>query len=245
MFTALTLRTHIPALLRKGALEELEGRMEPQRDLLTLGEHGVSIPKGVNRAGKRILRAVGFRADPPRDVRGQVISAPFCEWALTNTRQNLPNGRSRHPQARTSSACEAMTLGDATDGRQSDPNKIIMSLHVNWGHASARQSKRVLVELGGDNMHLLTCVDAVLGQREVCRSFEKARHVSVAGTSTAPMLNETLRKDLLFLGDILFSHATDAFSVKSQNPHEVRDAFCTSRIRVIGQPRSIPMDAGG
>ena len=69
MFTALTLRTHIPALLRKGALEELGGQMESQRDLLTLGEHGVSIPKGVNRAGKRILRAVGFRADPPREAK--------------------------------------------------------------------------------------------------------------------------------------------------------------------------------
>ena len=42
------------------------------------------------------------------------------------------------------------------------PKKIVMRLHVDWGHASAKQLKRVSAESGGGNMHLLTCADEVL-----------------------------------------------------------------------------------
>ena len=43
-----------------------------------------------------------------------------------------------------------MTLGDAREGNNSDPKKIIEKLHVNWGHASAQQIKRILVDAEGD-----------------------------------------------------------------------------------------------
>ena len=51
------------------------------------------------------------------------------------------------------SACTAVTLGDARDDSVSGHRKIITKLHVNWGHASARQLKRVLVNYHSANYH--------------------------------------------------------------------------------------------
>ena len=42
-----------------------------------------------------------------------------------------------------------------------------MKLHVCWGHTSAQQLKRVLVDSEGNNMHLVPCVDEVLARCEV------------------------------------------------------------------------------
>ena len=41
--------------------------------------------------------------------------------------------------------------------------------------------------LGQENMHLLTCADAVSEQFEVRRAFDKAPHVPIGGTSTVSM----------------------------------------------------------
>ena len=76
-----------------------------------------------------------------------------------------------------------------------------MKLHVSWGHASAHQLKRVLAESYGGNMHLITCVNEVVAQREVCRAFDKASHVPVAGTSTLAMFTAKLHVDPLFSAD--------------------------------------------
>ena len=48
---------------------------------------------------------------------------------------------------------KAVALADAADGRQSGPKRIIMKLHVLWGHASAQNLKRVLADSDGGNMH--------------------------------------------------------------------------------------------
>ena len=46
-----------------------------------------------------------------------------------------------------------------------DPENLVVKLHVNWGHASAQRFTRVLVDSEGNKMHLITCIDEVLGQR--------------------------------------------------------------------------------
>ena len=51
-------------------------------------------------------------------------------------------------------------------------------------------------------MHLAAFADEVLAQCEVCRAFDTAPNVPVAGTSTVAMFNEKLELDLWFLGDI-------------------------------------------
>ena len=61
----------------------------------------------------------------------------------------------------TFAACKVVTMGDARNGFLTDPKKIAIKLHVNWGHASAQQLIRVLVQSEGNRMHLLTCVDEV------------------------------------------------------------------------------------
>ena len=59
---------------------------------------------------------------------------------------------------------------------------------------------------------LVAHVDGVLGNCEVCRAFDKAPHLPVAGTSSVSCFNERIQVDLLFSGDIIAVHAMDAFS---------------------------------
>ena len=59
------------------------------------------------------------------------------------------------------SACTAVTLGDARDDSMSDPKKIVTKLHVSWGHVSANQSKRELVDPDGGMSHLVKYADEV------------------------------------------------------------------------------------
>ena len=109
-------------------------------------------------------------------------------------------------------ACTAVTLRDAQDEGVEDPKKIIMKLHANWGHASASQLKRILVDSDSGMSHLVAHVDGVLDTCEVCRAFDKAPHLPIAGTSSVSCFNERVQVDLLFLDDILAAHAMDVFS---------------------------------
>ena len=54
------------------------------------------------------------------------------------------------------SACNAVTLRGAGNAEVPDPNKVVMKLHINWGHASATQIKRVLGDAERSNMRPLT-----------------------------------------------------------------------------------------
>ena len=76
-------------------------------------------------------------------------------------------------------------------------------------------------------MRPLTCVDEVSQQRVVCRAFDEAPHVPVAGASMVPMFNEKLRAGIFFQGDLIALHVMDVFSksslsipVRSKNPQE-------------------------
>ena len=75
-------------------------------------------------------------------------------------------------------------------------------------------------------------MDAVVTQCEVCRAFDKAPHLPIAGTSMVAAFNEKLQVDLLFLDDLIVLHIMDVFSkysvltpVRSKNPLEVWGAF--------------------
>ena len=114
---------------------------------------------------------------------------------------------SRTPQL--FSACKAVTFRDAGNAEISDPNKVIMKLHINWGHASATQIKRVLVDTEGDTQSLSRHVDEVVSQCDACKAFEKAPHIPISGMPTVSMFNERLQMDLLFLGDIIALHIMD------------------------------------
>ena len=66
------------------------------------------------------------------------------------------------------------------DGWLCVAGEIITKLHVNWGHASAQQLKRVSVHSGGENMHLVNIAGDVLQRCDICRPFENAPHVPIA-----------------------------------------------------------------
>ena len=58
-------------------------------------------------------------------------------------------------------------------------------IHVNWGHASARQLKRIRADAEGANGRLLGFADKVVVQREVCQDADKARRLRVAAAPSA------------------------------------------------------------
>ena len=100
-------------------------------------------------------------------------------------------------------ACKAATLGCATGGYLSDPEKIIMKLRENWAYASAQHLRRVLEGLGGENAHLVNGADESLGRRDICRAFDKVPHAHTAGTPTPFMLNGKLQAGSLFAGGVV------------------------------------------
>ena len=109
------------------------------------------------------------------------------------------------------SACKAVTLRDAGISETSDPKKIITKLHINWGHFSATQSKRVLVDAKGDTQSSIQHVDDVVSQRDACKAFAKPPRIPISGTSSVSTFNERLQTDLLFLDDIVALRILDVF----------------------------------
>ena len=86
---------------------------------------------------------------------------------------------------------------------------------------------------------------------DVCRAFDEAPHVPIAGTSTVSTFNEKVQVDLLCLDDLILLRAMDMFSkyslpppVQPKNPQEVWDASCGSYLGTFGPPECIRMDEG-
>ena len=134
----------------------------------------------------------------------------------------------------TSSACKAVTLGDARDGWPSGPKKIITVLHVRWGHASAQQLKRELVDSGGETTHLANYADEVLELCEVCRATEEDPHEPVVGTSAVSLSNGRVQADALPSDDIVALRAMDVYP---KNPSRYQ---CARKIlRKLGPPPAL------
>ena len=75
--TAFALGANIPALLREGAFEALEGQLDFPRDLLTLRKRGATIPLRATSMSHYILIAVDSGEDPLRKVKGSGVSASY------------------------------------------------------------------------------------------------------------------------------------------------------------------------
>ena len=143
-------------------------------------------------------------------------------------------------------------FGDARDGTLLDPTKIITKLHGNRGRALGQQIERILFDLEGDNVHLRQHVGEVLEHCEVCRTFDCAPYVPLAGTSAVPMFNGEVQVGLLCLDGIVASLPMDFFSrypllppPRTRNPQEVWDACPNLRVGIFGPPKCIRMDVGG
>ena len=66
---------------------------------------------------------------------------------------DINDGRFTSPEPL--SAFKAVTLRDAENPDRVDPKSVINKLHINWGHASATQIKRVLADAEGNTQELL------------------------------------------------------------------------------------------
>ena len=71
-----------------------------------------------------------------------------------------------------------------------------MKLRAKWGHASATQLRRVLVDSESGMSHLVSQVGQVLETCDVCRAFDKAPHIPIAGAATVSAFNEKVQVDL-------------------------------------------------
>ena len=114
---------------------------------------------------------------PPYSGRRPNLAASNSEGSFLEKRPDLSDGGLYLPLVESgllrfvppkdSSACTAVTSGDARDDSISDPKKLTMRLHVNWGHASATQLRRVLVDSDGGMSHLVSQVEDVFGNCDV------------------------------------------------------------------------------
>ena len=86
--TAPVLGVDIPALLRKGALEALQGQLYVSSDVASLRKPGVDLSAKVNQTGRYILSVVAF---------GGGRSDSFSARAFANRSPNLANGGLRLP----------------------------------------------------------------------------------------------------------------------------------------------------
>ena len=133
--------------------------MDFARVELTIRGRVADIPLRVNEMGHYVLNVVAFGEGSSRIDRGPKLAAAYFEWALLDKRPDLSNGGLRFPFSegglfrfeppRLFPACTAATLRGARVESAPDPGKVIMKLHVNWGHASARTLKRALADLDG------------------------------------------------------------------------------------------------
>ena len=166
----------------------LRGRLDFAQHTLTLGATGKVIPLKMSEMGHYILSVADF---PSRAYSASVLHwAPLDEATqLTDSMRDGgfrwvddPAPRSYSASAAFTtpqlfSACNAVTLRDAGNSELSDPNKVIMKLHINWGHSSATQIKRVPVDAEGDTQSLIQHVDEVASQCDARKAFEKAPHI--------------------------------------------------------------------
>ena len=69
-----------------------------------------------------------------------------------------------------------------------------------------------LVDSDGDNARSLNFADEVPDLRDICRAFDKASELPIAGAPAALTFNEEIQADLLLLGDVIALRAMDAAS---------------------------------
>ena len=127
-----------------------------------------------------------------------------------------------------------------------------MILHVIRDHWPAPQLKRVFAESDGGKVYLANYADEVSGQCDVCRAFDAAPHVPIAGTSTVSMFDGKLQADSLFLGNLIALNAAGVCPMYS-HPAPRRSkcykgapaAFCSAGARVFGDPKCVQMGEGG
>ena len=131
-------------------------------------------------------------------------------------------GPIRFAPPREFSACTAVNLGDAQDGSVSDPKTIVMELRANWGRASATQLRRVSVDSDGVMSHLVNHVDTALETYDVCRAFDKAPHIPIAGATAVSACNEKVQVGPLFLDELIVTRDGCFFEVFFSTPGAVR-----------------------
>ena len=195
--------------------------MDFERDISTIPNRGVDAPVEVNTVGHYVLSTIALSRGPPCAHRGPNLAAIYFVWALSQERLDLSNGGLHLPFTEDGpfrsvppedfSARTAVALENTRDGGASDPQKVISKLRANWGHASARQLRRVMADSESGNSYLADYVDEVLKYCETCRALDTAPHETIAGASTASVFNEEAQVGLLFLGDIIALCAMDLF----------------------------------
>ena len=93
-------------------------------------------------------------------------------------------------------------------------------------------------------MSLAHYVDDVSEHCEICRAFDKAKDIPIAGAPAVLTLNRKLQVDLSISDDAIALRAMDPSSKcpllipeRPQNPQEVWDVFRSSRVAIFGRPK--------
>ena len=96
----------------------------------------------------------------------------------------------------------------------------------------------------GEATGLVNYAGEALEQCGICRAFDRASQIPIAGTTTVSPFNAGVQVGLLFFGDAIAPHARGICSkysllvpVRRKGPREVWGARRRSRADIFGRPK--------
>ena len=220
----------MPALMGTGAPGPFVGQIDFAQDKLHCRKIGAVASLRASRPGQYFLHVADFAEGMlrrPSEGKMACVTPPFmvqtpCQLALSGAAFcNCPEDK-------------AVSTKDLVGPDEIADRVVAREFHVNYGHASASQLKRILSRAVVAGTNVFKAEGSVADECDVCASAGEVPHLPVAGASTASDLNEKVQAELLSVDNS-----------SSRSPSEVWGAFAAPWITVSGKPRFSRMDVGG
>ena len=104
-------------------------------------------------------------------------------------------------------------LGFENYKNNSEKTKALMKIHLQFGHASSDNMKRLLKQANLLDNYILPLIDKVYDTCKTCKQYKKPSRRPVVGLSKASDFNHTVAMDLHQLGRSLwYFHVIDEFT---------------------------------
>ena len=199
--------TYVPAAICRlsARARKRPGHRKRRKGSSRLAKSGVRAPVRSNAVGHYVLSAARLdKLSASPYPRGDTRTAAWFRRDNAFAGHGFPafgisrsesKGEQRHLKAPLSfQACTAVMFEAALHLRPQGARGIARKLHLNLGHASSQQLKRVPVDADRANKSLLDVLDDVAGQHEACRALDKAPNLPVEGASLFPRLERKWRR---------------------------------------------------
>ena len=104
---------------------------------------------------------------------------------------------------------------DALNADPRDARSIVRELHSNWGHASAQQLRRILVDAHRASEPAPDVTGEAVTQCDMRQASDKAPRLLAAGATLVSATDENAQDGLPPLGNVIALRAMDLYSKQS------------------------------